>query len=163
MELLNRIQNRYGACATQQALRLRTPQGEIPCLRLPEGMIRFNSKLGFWPHLKVLSDELANRWLVLQLSSFELAHGPGRDWAIPLAYEPADEDQAIRQQLGFDEGWEESEPETLLLFDEQWRDFFADVAQKGILGLTVEGAETSYPLRFQTWQLQELSESWSSR
>lgn len=154
--LLERIQNRYGACSSQWAQRLEIAGKPVPLLSLPAEQLEFNSQLGFWPHLKILTDGLNQRWFVLQLASFELANGPGHDWAIPFAYEPRDEDEAIRQELGFDEGWEESRYEHPLLFDQSWTDFFAGIVHAEMLALTVEGAGSCYPVRFQSWQLQEL-------
>ena len=82
--------------------------------------------------------------LFVQVSSFDLKEGPG-GWAIPMAYEPADDAGRVRKLLGFDEGWEQAAFECLLVCDGAWRPFWRDVMSRKRFGLTVVGGQSLYP------------------
>lgn len=115
----------------------------FPALRLPEDRLRYSIERGY--PLDVAACRHAGvPLLVVQITSFELARGPG-GWAIPMAYTPKTDDQRIRKALGFDEGWEDAEPECMFVCDRATLAFWVDAAARGRLGLTVVGGTTLYP------------------
>lgn len=114
---------------------------------LPPRSIGFSPDRGYWPHVACLQDEKGEDWLLLQINSFDLANGPGHGWAIPLGQKRTPKEQLLTD-LGFREGWEESYPEMLLLFDSQWKAPFKNMLANQKLGLTEEGAPSLYPLTF---------------
>jgi len=83
--------------------------------------------------------------LFAQLTSFAAADGGG-GWAIPLASTPHDERAALRQALGFDEGWELARLETMFVCDEAFGPFWEAALERGRFGLTVPGAGSLYPV-----------------
>ena len=111
----------------------------FPALLLPQDGIAFSPARAY-----PVSFETDGAHLFVQVSSFDLAEGPG-GWAIPSAYEPADDAQRVRQLLGFDEGWENAAPECLLVCDGAWRPFWRDVLSRKRFGLTVVGGQSLYP------------------
>lgn len=128
-------------------------RGTLTALRLPPQMLEFGPELGYWCHLKVLRERLA-----LLISSFRLANGPG-DWAIPLQYKPRNENEALIQDLGFDEGWENSAPGPLVWLEltPGMRDALRYVTESGSLGLTVVGGTSIYPMTLQPGQIEDLT------
>ncbi|GMU58036.1 MAG: hypothetical protein AMXMBFR33_71820 [Candidatus Xenobia bacterium] len=120
---------------------------------LPPDQLPFSTELAYWIHLRAFQDAL-----VLMLNYFELRLGPG-GWAIPYAYEPQNEFEALQQQLGFDEGWENSFPACMVVITpgDGWRAALESAARTGALGVTVTGAESVYPVRLQEWQMEELA------
>ncbi|MFN8608673.1 MAG: hypothetical protein U0931_14145 [Vulcanimicrobiota bacterium] len=123
---------------------------------LPKGFIRFSPQRGYWAHMLCLHDESGARWLLLQINSFQLETGPGRSWAIPFDCERSPHEQLLAD-LGFRQGWEESVPETLLLFDSQWREPFQDMLSNGTIGLSEEGAPSLYPMALDPTMIEEMN------
>jgi hypothetical protein len=115
-------------------------------LMFPPKCINFSPSRGYWPHIACLH-QAGEAWLLLQINSFNLENGPGHGWAIPLGQKRSPQEQLLTE-LGFREGWEESDPEVLLLFDSQWKGPFKDMLASGRLGLSEEGASSLYPLTF---------------
>ena len=111
----------------------------FPALVLPADRVAFAGARGY-----PVSFATDGAHLFVQVSSFDLAAGPG-GWAIPTAYEPADDAQRVRKLLGFDEGWEQADPECLLVCDAAWRPFWREVLERTRFGLTVVGGESLYP------------------
>src|SRR5512144_2323948 len=68
----------------------------FPALVLPAERVAFSPARAF-----PVSFETDGAHLFVQVSSFDLADGPG-GWAIPMAYEPADDAARVRKLLGFD-------------------------------------------------------------
>lgn len=129
--------------------------GRLLLIALPCEQIAFDSSLGFWPHVIALQGPEGQSFLLLQLNSFLLADGPGRSWAIPLGA-PGDESQRLLAGFGFTEGWEESRPETMLLFGPEWATHLRLVKSRRQLGITVQGAESAYPMALGSSQLLQL-------
>lgn len=145
--LLDRLQETFGLAPSQWTRILEEPP--LPLLRLPMNLINdFSSQYGYFPHIKCLFDRQQNPRLVVQISCFDLEQGLG-GWAIPMAYQPQNEMQALRQELGFDEGWELAWPRTILVCGPDWLEFWEQVQRMGQLGLTVEGAHSAYPMPLQ--------------
>ncbi|MGE0495909.1 MAG: hypothetical protein AB7S38_42280 [Vulcanimicrobiota bacterium] len=151
MQLVERIEALYGKAPLEWGSNIQAGEEELPLLRLPAGTFEFSTEVGLWPHFKIVDEQM-----VLGLNSYRLADGPGQGWAIPCYYEPASEAEAVRKELGFDEGWEGSVPESVLLCGPEWQPFFSQVRRHGRLCVTVEGTGTAYPMRFFPWQLERM-------
>ena len=98
---LEQIVRLHGLADPAWTRRLEIPGDDaFPALVLPADRLAFSPARAY-----PVSFESTDAHLFVQVSSFALAEGPG-GWAIPMAYEPADDAQRVRKLLGFDEGWE---------------------------------------------------------
>jgi hypothetical protein len=137
---LDLIVRTHGRADPAWITRLAIPGDDtFPTLVLPADKLAFSGKRAF-----PVAFETDGAHLLVQISSFDLAEGPG-GWAIPMAYEPKDDAQRVRKLLGFDEGWEDATPECLLVCDAAWRPFWRDVMARKRFGLTVVDGESLYP------------------
>lgn len=121
--------------------------GTLPVLELPAEALAFDDKTGFWVSLATLLGAGDAPLLVGQIHAFDLAEGAG-GWAIPMAYEPESEKQAIMQMLGFDEGWELSTggPFFLVPLTQHSRSVLTLARDQGRLVLTTTGASSLFPM-----------------
>ena len=121
--------------------------GTLPVLELPAEALAFDDKTGFWVSLATLPESTNAARLVGQIHAFDLAEGRG-GWAIPMAYEPESEKQAIMQALGFDEGWELSAggPFFLVTMTPHVRSVLTLAQDQERIVLTATGAKSLYPM-----------------
>ena len=129
--------------------------GGLAVLTLPGDRLEFDESRGFWPHVAACQDPQGQPLLLINLNSFDLENGPGQSWAIPLGPPPNQQHRLLRE-LGFGEGWEMSYPETLLSLPGEWAPLVEKMRQGAMLGVSVEGAQSIYPMRFQPEALEQM-------
>jgi hypothetical protein len=118
----------------------------FPVLVLPADRLRYSTDRSY--PIALEPRVIARPMLVVHVASFDsAAHAAADpDWAIPAAYTPRNDDERIRQALGFDEGWEDAEPECMFACDARFAGFWRGAAERGRFGLTVAGAKSLYPV-----------------
>jgi hypothetical protein len=120
---------------------------EFPALALPEGRLRYDTQRSY--PISLAARAIDGPCLVVQIASFDTAEHaashPG--WAIPAATTPRTDDERIRNALGFEEGWEDAEPECLFVCDARLGAFWRAARDRRRFGLTVAGAASIYPVR----------------
>lgn len=116
----------------------------LPTLVVPADRLRYAANRGYAASFAV-REVTGTPYLFVELVSFDLAEGPG-GWAIPLAYVPRNDEEALRRALDFDEGWEDVEVEARLAFGADAFDFWRSAAARGRVGLTVVGGASLYPV-----------------
>ncbi len=121
--------------------------GTLPLLELPTAAVDFNDQSGYWISLAPFRRSDGARLLIGQIHTFNLEEGVG-GWAIPMAYEPADDYQALVKTLGFDEGWELSRGGTMLAVPvtEAISRVLALALEQDRLVLTVVDGKSLYPM-----------------
>jgi hypothetical protein len=139
--------DRHGRAELAWSCRIEIPgDPEFPTLRLPPTRLRYSTERSY-PFAFEARLAGGQPLLFANISSFETAIGTPSGWAIPAAYTPRDEDQRLRQLLGFDEGWEDAEYECMFVCDARFAELWRAALERGCFGLTVAGAASLYPVR----------------
>lgn len=130
---------------------------EFPTLTLPGVKLRYSTERSYPVCLAAVI--AGSPLLYVQFGSFDTAEhaarGPG--WAIPGAYRARDDDERIRQVLGFDEGWEDAEFECMFACDGRLAGFWRAAAGRRRFGLTIPGAKSLYPVSLHDWDLESIA------
>ena len=128
---------------------------DFPVLELPEGRLRYETARGY--PIKLAARRVASRaLLIVRIESFEAAGHAEADWAIPLAYKPQSDDEALDQALGFDEGWEDAAAECTFVCDDRFAVFWRAAVERKRFGLTAPEAMSLYPVTLDTRELDPL-------
>ena len=118
---------------------------DFPTLQLPGELMTYSTERGYPISLAARRDN-KRTLLFVQLESFDLAkhEADNPDWAIPLKYTPRTDDERIAQALGFDEGWEDAEPECVFVCDDKFAVFWRAALTRKRFGLTTTDAGSLY-------------------
>jgi hypothetical protein len=119
--------------------------GDFPTLQLPGDVLTYSTERGY-PFSAAVRRVGKRTILYCQLESFDLvrhrAESPG--WAIPTKYTPRTDDERIAHALGFDEGWEDAEPECVFGCDDRFAVFWRAALSRERFGLTTTDAGSLY-------------------
>lgn len=119
---------------------------EFPVFQLPEEKLRYATDRGYPIKVEPRKVEGHRPLLFVQIESFAIAGHEQASWAEPMKkYTPQTDDERIAQELGFDAGWDDAEPECIFACDAQFAVFWRAVHARGRFGLTVFGTESLYP------------------
>jgi hypothetical protein len=139
---------------------------DFPTLQLPGDLLTYSTERGYPISLAARRDG-KRTLLFVQLESFDVAkrETDKPDWAIPLKYTPRTDDERIAQALGFDEGWEDAEPECMFVCDDKFAVFWRAALTRKRFGLTTTDAGSLYVVNLgerETKPIEQAVKAWAS-
>lgn len=139
---------------------------DFPTLQLPGELMTYSIERGY-PLSTAVRRVDQRTILYAQIESYDVAqHDTGSpSWAIPLKYEPRTDDERIAQALGFDEGWEDAEPECVFGCDHRFAVFWRAAASRKRFGLTTTAAQSLYVVQLGKRELEPITQAlkaWAS-
>ena len=118
---------------------------DFPTLQLPSELVTYSTQRAY--PMSLAARRVDKRTvLFVQVESFDVArHETERaGWAVPMRYTPRTDDERIAQALGFDEGWEDAEPECMFACDHRFAVFWRAALARKRFGLTTTDAGSLY-------------------
>jgi hypothetical protein len=148
-ELLSAIVDKHGYAELAWTRSVPLPDDpDFPVLELPAEKLRYSTARAF--PIKLAARKMSNDSVLLfvQFESFDIAARKDAkpEWATPGKYTPSTDDERIDQELGFDEGWADAEPECMFICDERFAVFWRAVQSRKRFGLTAPEQGSLYPV-----------------
>jgi hypothetical protein len=147
-DVLGHILARHGYAELDWTRSIPIPgDDDFPVLQLPDTKLRYATERGYPVKLEPRKVSGHPPLLFVQIESFAIAGHDQASWAEPIhKYTPQTDDERVNQELGFDEGWDDAELESILVFDSQFAVFWRAVHERQRFGLTAPETQSLYPV-----------------